>query len=286
MRLIAKKQPKGTHKRGQPRKRVVPWWRRKPALFGFATLLVAAAAGYGWWAWNAGVPQRLAEQTRAVLMQRSVDLGFGVREIFVEGRKNTPIKALRKALALERGAPILFVDIVEARERLLALPWVSEVSVERVLPDTVVVHLVERSPLALWQNNGRFALIDKTGTVIERDHLGRFADLMVVVGDDEAARKAADLLAALATEPELMKRVEAAVLVSGRRWDLHLSAGIAVKMPEEDFARGWRRLAEYQRRHDLLDTGVRTIDLRLPHRVVVGPIPSANIETKAPKKNA
>lgn len=286
MRLMARKQPATARKRGQPRKRVVPWWRRKLALFGFAMLAVVAAAGYGWWAWNAGVPQRLAEQTRASLMQRSVELGFGVKEIFVEGRTNTPLKALRKALAVERGAPILFVDIVEARQRLLALPWVSEVSVERVLPDTVVVHLVERRPLALWQHKGHFALIDKTGTVIARDHLGRFADLKVIVGDEEAARKAAHLLAALETEPGLIGRVEAAVLVSGRRWDLHLNDGIDVKMPEDDFARGWRRLAEYQRRHDLLGSGVRTVDLRLPNRVVVGPIPTANTDKKAPKKNA
>lgn len=286
MRLMAKKQPTTARKRGQPRKRVVPWWRRKPALFGFATLALAATAGYGWWAWNAGVPQRFAEQTRSVLMQRSVDIGFGVREVFVEGRKNTPLKALRKALAVERGAPILFVDIVEARERLLALPWVAEVSVERVLPNTVVVHLVERRPLALWQNQGRFALIDKTGTVIERDHLGRFGDLKVVVGDEDAARRAADLLAILESEPDLLGQVEAAVLVSGRRWDLHLSDGIDVKMPEENLARGWRRLAEYQRRHDLLGSGVRNVDLRLPNRVVVGPIPAASINKKAPKKNA
>lgn len=286
MRLTkAKKQP-ATRRRTQPRKRVVPLWRRRSALAGIAIMLVTAALAYGWWAWREGLPHRLAEDARQAAMQRSLDLGFRVKEVFVEGRKNTPAAALRKALAVERGAPILFVDLAAARDRLLALPWVSDVSVERVLPDTVVVHLVERRPMALWQHEGRFALIDETGTVIERDDLGRFSDLVVVVGDHAAAAEAAGLLATLATETDLSERVTAVVRVSGRRWNLRFADGLNVQMPEEDPGHGWRRLADYERRHGLLGLGLKTIDLRLPDRVVVRPMPATDTDREARKKNA
>ena len=286
MRLTkAKKQP-ATRRRTQPRKRVVPLWRRRSALTGIAIMLVTAALAYGWWAWREGLPHRLAEDARQAAMQRSLDLGFRVKEVFVEGRKNTPAAALRKALAVERGAPILFVDLAAARDRLLALPWVSDVSVERVLPDTVVVHLVERRPMALWQHEGRFALIDETGTVIERDDLGRFSDLVVVVGDHAAAAEAAGLLATLATETDLSERVTAVVRVSGRRWNLRFADGLNVQMPEEDPGHGWRRLADYERRHGLLGLGLKTIDLRLPDRVVVRPMPATDTDREARKKNA
>lgn len=286
MRLTkAKKQP-ATRRRTQPRKRVVPLWRRRSALAGIAIMLVTAALAYGWWAWREGLPHRLAEDARQAAMQRSLDLGFRVKEVFVEGRKNTPAAALRKALAVERGAPILFVDLAAARDRLLALPWVSDVSVERVLPDTVVVHLIERRPMALWQHEGRFALIDETGTVIERDDLGRFSDLVVVVGDHSAAAEAAGLLATLATETDLSERVTAVVRVSGRRWNLRFADGLNVQMPEEDPGHGWRRLADYERRHGLLGLGLKTIDLRLPDRVVVRPMPATDTDREARKKNA
>lgn len=286
MRLTkAKKQP-APRRRTQPRKRVVPLWRRRSALAGIAIMLVTAALAYGWWAWREGLPHRLAEDARQAAMQRSLDLGFRVKEVFVEGRKNTPAAALRKALAVERGAPILFVDLAAARDRLLALPWVSDVSVERVLPDTVVVHLVERRPMALWQHEGRFALIDETGTVIERNDLGRFSDLVVVVGDQSAAAEAAGLLATLATETDLSERVTAVVRVSGRRWNLRFADGLNVQMPEEDPGHGWRRLADYERRHGLLGLGLKTIDLRLPDRVVVRPMPATDTDREARKKNA
>lgn len=270
MRLKAAKR-----KRGQRRKRVVPLWRRRSALLALAAVLVAGAMAYGWWLWRGGVPQRLVEDALVALKDRSLDLGFRVSEVYVQGRENTPVAALRKALAIERGEPILFVDLVAARERLLALPWVSDVSVERVLPDTVVIHLVERRPMALWQHDGRFALIDSTGTVIQRDHLGRFSDLVVIVGDETAAAEAADMLAVLASEAALMAQVRAAVRISGRRWNLRLRNGLDVRMPEEDFARGWRRLAAYERRYGLVGLSLRSIDLRLPDRVVVRPVPSA-----------
>ena len=286
MRLTkAKKQP-ATRRRTQPRKRVVPLWRRRSALAGIAIMLVAAALAYGWWAWREGLPHRLAEDARQAVMQRSLALGFRVNEVFVEGRKNTPAAALRKALAVERGAPILFVDLAAARDRLLALPWVSDVSVERVLPDTVVVHLIERRPMALWQHEGRFALIDDTGTVIERDNLGRFSDLVVIVGDQSAAAEAAGLLATLATEAGLGERVAAAVRVSGRRWNLRFADGLNVQMPEEGLGHGWRRLAEYDRRHGLLGLRLQAIDLRLPDRVVVRPMPATATDREARKKNA
>lgn len=286
MRLTkAKKQP-ATRRKTQPRKRVVPLWRRRSAVAGMAIMLLTAALAYGWWAWRAGVPHRVAEDARQALVQRSLALGFSVNEVFVEGRKNTPAKALRKALAIERGAPILFVDLDAARERLLALPWVSDVSVERVLPDTVVVHLIERRPMALWQHDGRFALIDETGAVIERENLGRFPDLIVIVGDQRAAAEAAGLLATLATETDLSERVTAVVSVSGRRWNLRFADGLNVQMPEADFAHGWRRLAEYERRHGVLGLGLQTIDLRLPDRVVVRPMPGPDTAKEARKKNA
>ena len=101
-----------------------------------------------------------------------------------------------------------------------------------MLPDTLVVEIVERRPLALWQHDKKFALIDEEGQVIVRDDVGPFRDLMVVVGEDAPANATA-LVQMLASEPELMRRVKAAVRVGGRRWNLRLADGIDVKLPED-----------------------------------------------------
>jgi cell division protein FtsQ len=145
--------------------------------------------------------------------------------------------------------------------------------VRRVLPDTIVVEIVERRPLALWQHDKKFALIDEEGQVILRgDDVGQFRHLMVVVGED-APSNATALVRMLATEPDLMQRVKAAVRVGGRRWNVHLAQGIDVKLPEQDAEGAWRRLADYQRRYGVLEKQIRMVDLRLSDRLTVLPAP-------------
>ena len=266
-------------KRGaQPRARVVPVWRTRPALMAMALTLVFALCGSGWLAWQAGVPQRAVASLAHSLVEASASLGFVVRDIFVVGRSATPRATLLHALGVKRGTPILSIDLEAARARIQALPWVRHASVRRVLPDTVVLEIVERRPLALWQHQKKFALIDEEGAVILRNDVSAFSQLMVVVGED-AASKAAALVQMLATEPDLMQRVKAAVRVGGRRWNVHLANGLDVKLPEDDPEAAWRRLGEYQRRYGVLDKGIRILDLRLSDRLMIMPAPS-RVESK------
>jgi cell division protein FtsQ len=259
---------------GQPRPRVVPMWRNSRALAAFCAIFFAALCGVVWLGWQAGFPQRAAAHAAYSLIESSAKLGFVVRDVFVVGRSATPKATLLNALAVERGTPILSVDLEAARKRIQALPWVRHASVRRVLPDTVVVEIIERRPLALWQHEKKFALIDEEGEVILRNDIGAFSHLMVVVGED-AASKASVLVQMLATEPDLMERVKAAVRVGGRRWNLHFGHGIDVKLPADDPEGAWRRLGEYQRRYGVLDKRIRILDLRLADRLMIVPAPPA-----------
>ena len=136
-----------------------------------------------------------------------------------------------------------------------------------MLPDTVLLNIEERIPLALWQHKGVFALIDTDGEVILRTGLERYSDLLVVVGAD-APDHAAELLKTLATEPQLMSLVRAAIRVGGRRWNLRLKGDIDVRLPEEDTGSAWARLAEYEKTHQVLERDVQILDLRLPDRLI------------------
>lgn len=266
-----------TSKSGKPRRRVVPFWRSRRLRVALMVLLVFLAGGESWWLWKSGWVQQTVERTKWNLIAASTELGFRVEEILVVGRNETTHKELLAAVRLVRGAPILAFDLQAAKKRLEALPWVKTASVGRMLPDTVMLNVEERRPLALWQHKGVFALIDTDGEVIMRENLDRFSDLLVVVGGD-APLHAAKLLEVLATEPELMDRVKAAVRVGGRRWNLRLKNDIDVRLPEENAAKAWSRLAEYEKTHRVLERDVQILDLRLPDRLIVRKVP------KPPKK--
>lgn len=240
-----------------------------------AALAIAVAAGGSLYLWRVGPPEIVADavaELRAMPLRTTAAAGLSVQEIFVEGRDETSSAEILAALGLERGTPILDFDPAEAKRELERLPWIREAAVERRLPDTVHVRIVERKPLALWQRHGQLAVIDRDGVEIRTADPARFNHLPVVVGDD-APKHAAQLLALLATEPDLERRVTAAIRVGGRRWNLQLDADngvvVDVQLPEVNPGAAWMRLAELNRTNKLLDRNITTIDLRIPDRLIL-----------------
>ena len=168
-----------------------------------------------------------------------------------------------------------------AKGRLERLPWVKSATVERSLPDTLRVQVEERKAFALWQHGKRLALIDRDGTVIVKDNLSRFADRPLLVGEG-AEKRAPEIVDLLAADPQLRQNVEAAVLVSGRRWNLRLKAGIEVRLPEQGMERAWAELARLVREEGLLTRAVTMVDLRQTDKAIVRLTPEAAKEPEEP----
>ena len=272
----------GISTKGGRRKRVVPFWRSRRVAAVSALALVMTIAAVTAWGWKTGSFTRAAEASRESLLAATAALGFEVREVFVVGRVHTPRAQLLKALGANRGTAILGVDLTAARQRIVALPWVRDASVERVLPDTVVIRIIERKPVALWQRQGTFTLVDAAGETIAGADAAAFNTLLVIVGEG-APEQAIELRQMLAGEDTIGPRVKGAVWVGRRRWDLALEGGITVRLPDHNARGALHRLAVYQRVHHLLDRGVQTVDLRLADRVVIRRAPKASDEEMALK---
>ena len=198
----------------------------------------------------------------------SVRAGFEVREVMVIGRKRTTREEVRSALGAVAGSPILGVDIRAARTRVEALPWVRQAEVERALPDLLVVRLVERETLAVWDSGRDFAVIDRTGLAIPNLDPRDFSGLPVVRGEGAAAAAPA-ILATLGQEPDVARRVTGLTFVSGRRWNVHLDWRIEIKLPEESAEAAWARIAQINRERRLLDGDIALIDMRFDGRMVL-----------------
>jgi len=237
----------------------------KPAAVTAAAASFAGILGY---AWYVDLPGQAMDSVRNGMMSLSAEFGLSVQAVYVVGREETDRDDLVEALGLSIGDPIFEFDPDQARERIESLGWVRSAAIRRALPDAVVIRVVEREAIAIWQHEGEFVLIDADGVVIGEKDVHRHAHLNVVVGPD-ASRHAMDLLTMLAGEPELEDRVIAAVRIGQRRWNLRMENGIEIVLPEEDAEEAWRRLAVFQRDHEILSRAIGTIDLRYPDRMSV-----------------
>ncbi len=194
--------------------------------------------------------------------------GFRVRNVIILGRDHTPPALLRAALGVRPGDPTFGISLAAARERVESLAWVKSAVIERRLPGTIVVSLTERRPFAIWQNGGRFTVIDRLGDTVDESDFRAFRGLPLVVGPG-APQRAATLLDALARLPALQKRLAAAVRVGRLRWNLVFKNGTTLELPGGHAAEALQRFAELEARYGLLERPLAVVDMRLADRLVL-----------------
>jgi cell division protein FtsQ len=92
------------------------------------------------------------------------DAGFAdVEDIAITGLSTVPEQAVRDAVAVPPGGPLIAVDTAAVAERVAALEGVASVHVRRAWPHTVEVEVTERVPVALWQTPQGLFEVDGTG---------------------------------------------------------------------------------------------------------------------------
>ena len=160
-------------------------------------------------------------------------------------------------------APQALVDVSQIRQRLLGYGWVKDARVSRRLPDSLVIDIVERTPAALWQNQGQLALIDDHGVVLDRVPVDKMPDLPLLIGPDANGQEQ-QLGRLLDSVPSLKPQLASATWVGSRRWDLSFQSGEAVLLPEGEAqaTEALAHFAKHDRSDGLLGRGILQFDLR------------------------
>lgn len=73
---------------------------------------------------------------------------------------------VRAVAAVETGVPLLRVDTGAIEQRVTALPQVASATVSRSWPDTIVIDVVRRAPVALVATGSGYDVVDASGAVI------------------------------------------------------------------------------------------------------------------------
>jgi cell division protein FtsQ len=232
---------------------------------GGAVVALVAAGGVAT-LWLMQIPQQAWFETA-----RSVgEAGFEVKHVEVTGLKHMAKLPVYGAALDGPTNSMLLVDLDDIRTRLQTLPWVKDASVARRLPDTLVIDVEERKPLAIWQYRRKLAVVDREGKVLDTDRIERFAALPLIVGP-RANLQAHSLMAMLTEFPEVQQRVDSAIWIGDRRWDLRLKSGETLALPEGYAASkgALRQFVKMEQANGLLDRGFVRFDLRLPDKMVV-----------------
>ena len=93
---------------------------------------------------------------------------MALREVRVEGAQRVPAADIQAAFGPTLGTPLPLIASSDVHEVLSAFPLIETYSTETIPPGTLVVRIVERTPVGVIETGEGLALVDAAGVVIER----------------------------------------------------------------------------------------------------------------------
>ena len=162
-------------------------------------------------------------------------------------------------------------------------------SVSRQLPDTLVIDIVERKPVAVLAKPDRMVLIDATGRELENISEGRAKGKLVLSGPG-AGQQVAALSTLLDAAPALRPQLKGAEWIGNRRWNLTFKTGQMLALPEgpNASAKSLITFAQLDGRNRLLGGKAVAFDMRAGDRIYIrmpgrtDPIESAHTQPTTP----
>ena len=205
-----------------------------------------------------------------------------VSRVEVVGGGHVSAADIRTIASLDEPRNLLLLSTTEVAQAVRKLAWVKRAEVDRKLPGTLRVHIVERVPaLALQADEARWS-IDRRGHVLAPGAPKRLAtvaavsDEAIAVGERVTSAEVKGALAVFRIIPDRLRRNLEAIFAPGsERISLSLRSGLLIRLGAAEKLRAkssvLSALLERVRREGV---GVGYVDVRVPTSPAVGPAPT------------
>jgi cell division protein FtsQ len=290
-RRVAKPVAKSRFERESQPRLIATIERYLPNRGGVAATLLILLGSAGFGVVKGGHVEELTAALSDARNALANSAGFRITTVAINGRKQLTQDEVLAIGGVNGRSSLLFLDADTVRDKLKSNPWIGDATVLKLYPGRLQIDIVERSAFALWQLDGRLAVIADDGAVLEPYVTRRFATLPLVVGKG-AQTRARDFLALLDRYPQVRSVTKAAIFVGERRWNLRLNDGLDVRLPENDVGNALATLSKLDHEDKLFSRDIVAVDMRLPDRFVVQLSDDAAkarddlLKDKKPKKKA
>ncbi len=196
---------------------------------------------------------------------------FPIREIRIEGdMTHLTGEGFRARLKEAARAGLFGIDVKALRRTILAEPWVADVAIRRVWPDTLVVQLAEQVPVARW-NGGR--AVNRYGEIFDPPDADLSAALVRLSGPDEAVVEVMTAFSEIAgmAAPHGLEAVSVS-MSDQRALEVELADGRRIVLGTERVRERMRRfLVGYEAYLKPRWHQVSAVDMRYPNGFAVAP---------------
>jgi cell division septal protein FtsQ len=165
---------------------------------------------------------------------------FNVKEIIITPGQDL---GLGNIIADLKGRNIFELDLLSTAERIKAIPAVKEATVVRALPDTLLLEVALRHPVA-QVDLGQYYLVDREGVLLTRGRFLPFKDFIIIRGlSRDRDRQSRDLQLSISLieaieEGSTLKKADVAMVrINGDQnsISIFIKGGTEIILPIPDF---------------------------------------------------
>mgnify|MGYP002701119527 FL=1 len=202
------------------------------------------------------------------LDQFLISNGFKIKNVLISGTHNLSQDYLINIINTQNHINILNVNLHTIYNKIIQNSWVEETYVERILPDTIKIKILEMKPIAIWQNQKGNKLITVNGDVISHANVNKFKNSFPIIKGEKSKDNISTILKILETNKNFAKNIWSLTFINQRRWDLHFNQGLIVRLPSQDVIKAWQKIIKLQTNYNILNLRLTEIDLRNPEQIL------------------
>lgn len=194
---------------------------------------------------------------------------FMIGLLRIEGASDELQSDIQEVLPIDLPLSQFRLDMDDLRTQLMGLDPVLDAEVRVKAGGVLLLKITERQPAVAWQTDRGVEVLDGTGhRVATLDDLSTAGALPLIAGEGADAR-VPEALALIEAAAPITDRLIGLARVGNRRWDVVLTRGQRIALPEEGPAAALDRALAMHAAKDVLARDVSMVDLRLPGRPVL-----------------
>jgi len=178
--------------------------------------------------------------------------------------ENKDMTALLAAASLPKNTPLYSVDLNEINSNLLSVPGVKDASTRRLPNGNLIIHVSYHHFVAAWTDGESYFPLSDDGTIANNPSDVRPTSAVLFRGPVPH-----DITEITNAANDMLSDIDYLEWVENRRWNIHTTGGITIKLPEKDFATAIASLITINKNHNILGRDIHIIDMRDPARILV-----------------
>ncbi|MBQ8686634.1 MAG: cell division protein FtsQ/DivIB [Alphaproteobacteria bacterium] len=198
-----------------------------------------------------------------------VGMGHGdisrVRNISIsaDGR-NKDLSMIANAASVAPGTRTYSVNLDNINTRILSVPGVQKSAVRRLANGNLSVQVSLYTAIALWTDGANYYPLSADGTIVNTPTEIRDENHIVFRGAVPN-----DISAITDAAQNLLGILDYIEWIENRRWNLHTTGGITIKLPEHNAINAINTLITMNQTHHILNRKISVIDMRDDARILV-----------------